>query len=587
MPGPAPEMISCGGCARQPSQVPKWNQYKIYYKGTPQEVRMPVSDACGCCALVVKHGDLGWPETKERAAADPEWRVKLQAAGDLAYAVSLQEEAKNSVNYGDLGRETVSVDDIANVTMRSWGKLVSPEDFKTAHDGVAHTEAGLSMTTLTNQFGSRCGILIEDRSREPEIMIDTTHQVRLSDIRLNPTWHIRPNQGHEVMQKVAKSSPIVPYAAQALQELLRNLAASKMASAPPSLEAAEADESGAASVEEAMVSLDDPVDPVEPPNKRRRGAARGGGRRGGRGHLRAQEHLGAIDAPGAAPGTPASMLGPAPISAASRSNPGTPQMRFDTTPSPSPRASPGSGSAVHNMKGSTVGPGEEYVKKLSHIYDILADEYKSYDKEGNAKTVAQDIYQASRVRNSLFNKDGTVCSNPGLAAKLKRAMDVATVAKEVQKDRIAHLSHKALRDNFKVLLPLVKHLPVVTLVELWLKEIRRCVLERDDTALSLALRMHFDDGEAQKPTSELVGLRHLLAVTESPSALASKVVQPALIDNVVLVVAGFVTTQDECKGADVCEKFVKVILETFDNNTSPMGMAMAEFLSILRGVGGC
>jgi hypothetical protein len=587
----APMPISCGGCGRSPSQVKAWNGYVVYKRGTADETRTPKGDACYSCAVAMKRGsyDLSWSEIKERARLDPLFRQELSQCGDLAVAVLDQQKQACTADYGDaLGRQTVVADTMATVTLRSYGKLLDPEEFKAQHGGVSHTDLGLTITTLRNKFGEKSGILVEDDAKPAEVIIDSAQQCRLSELHLTAAWHVRPAQGKETWDRAQASRlDVACYGSTLVAELLakRNAELAATASAagasvtpgednPSTTEGASAAESAQAILPidvEVGISLSDDDRDGPPRKKARRGAGTGRVSKGrGRGHL---AHVGA----GGAGATPTKQ--PAATMGAEKGQQGSSPRGSESSTTAS------SGPLVHIVKGSNAS--EEYLKKLVRYRDILEGAYESKDKEGNAKTIGQDIYQAERIRKSLFSKDGRTCRDPVLAARLKHAVDTASLAKELQKDRIILMNHKDLKSRVRALLLVCKSLPIVTQVELWKFEIKRAADTDDWAALAEALQTELGDGEDDSPNNEVFGLRHLCCHMK-PEELGP-IVRSAIAEYVLMPKVQMVRSEG---GEQACEKAVECVLAGLpDEGASAFqgqgfGGSLTDLFTVVRGMGG-
>eukprot|EP00959_Pyramimonas_sp_CCMP1952_P385677 8082587-Pyramimonas_sp.AAC.1 len=274
--GASNAIIECGGCYA-PSIVDgypvQWNQYLVYNKGKHNERRVPTGDSCLKCAVGWQKGDFveDWNECKEKSKKDPRFVELIKSTGKLALDVDQKTIRDGDVKYGDtLGRESVESVVKATVRLRSFGKVVSPEDFE-KEKGYSHTELGMEVSTLTNQFCSKSGLVVEDETKPAEVIIESVHEI-----------------GKDVFAKIMSNSPNVNiYSAsqveQKRQAKVEAAAAMGMTSATALVDADMGSDEDAVPIAETAVQIDEVM---QPPGKRqRRGAGSGGrgSRSGGRG----------------------------------------------------------------------------------------------------------------------------------------------------------------------------------------------------------------------------------------------------------------------------------------------------------------
>lgn len=157
--------ISCGVCTES-SADKQWNSYKVFNKGLENELRLPSGDACSRCALGCTHGQFGaWADVKLRCATDIPFRQSVIRAGECALKLELRPQAYNE--------QHVTIDRSTGIYLKTYGKLLSDEDFRTTY-GFYPMEVGLRPTTLPGPFGEQKGILVEDRSKAPKVVLLTS-----------------------------------------------------------------------------------------------------------------------------------------------------------------------------------------------------------------------------------------------------------------------------------------------------------------------------------------------------------------------------------------------------------------------------
>eukprot|EP00969_Alexandrium_andersonii_P051436 2259570-Alexandrium_andersonii.AAC.1 len=77
-------VLVCGVCSASSTDV-AWNTTRTFKKGTKQEYKVPLGDACAECALTARKGSYPqqWDELKHKAAADPKFKLEFMRAGRI------------------------------------------------------------------------------------------------------------------------------------------------------------------------------------------------------------------------------------------------------------------------------------------------------------------------------------------------------------------------------------------------------------------------------------------------------------------------------------------------------------------------
>ena len=169
--GAQPCVRDCLIC-EESSATTAWNRVQIAADGT----RSADGDVCRRCATGYKIGQFDGPFSKvlqdvkkeklDNAPAPSKLALDIKSAGDIAIerGISINPPLLPENAFEDFGN---------HLWLKTYGQLLSPQDFQTQH-GVSAQQAGLSISTLPSQFGPKSGILVEDTSKPPTVIFLTS-----------------------------------------------------------------------------------------------------------------------------------------------------------------------------------------------------------------------------------------------------------------------------------------------------------------------------------------------------------------------------------------------------------------------------